>query len=215
MPVDALPTPPHSPSSRSAYDDSDDATKPASHLLDHIQSFYQQEQHWVHHTRAALELTVTKGVDAPALVSSSRSNTQYNGYKHGQSEPVDAASPASSCSSASSLSDNDTPMMSVSVKPDPDSPDSTLSSPSLSSSTIDVELNLRTRGARWARRKNQMRLKLDGISHHKRRPAKAPASEPGARLLEMFAELVDSRMESCQRMERLVREARQREYRLC
>ena len=43
--------------------------------------------------------------------------------------------------------------------------------------------------------------------HRRRRPAKAPASEPAAQLLEMFAELVDARMESCVRMERLVRES--------
>ena len=65
--------------------------------------------------------------------------------------------------------------------------------------------------SRWLRRKNRMRLHLSGIStnnpNRRRRPARAPPSEPAARLLEMFAELVDARMESCVRMERLVRES--------
>jgi hypothetical protein len=62
--------------------------------------------------------------------------------------------------------------------------------------------------SRWLRRKNQMRLHISGISTHKRRrPARAPPTEPAARLLEMFAELVDARMESCVRMEKLVRES--------
>ena len=63
--------------------------------------------------------------------------------------------------------------------------------------------------SRWMRRKNVMRLKIDGIAVHqrKRRPVRASHTEPGARLLEMFSELMDSRMESCQRVQRLVRNA--------
>ena len=65
-------------------------------------------------------------------------------------------------------------------------------------------------------------LKLSGISSSHggvpKRQARAPPSEPGARLLEMFAELVDSRMESCERISRLVQQShssrreREREY---
>ena len=65
----------------------------------------------------------------------------------------------------------------------------------------------RSQSSRWMRRKNNMRLKLDGIAQRKRRPSRAPPTEPGAQLLEMFSELMDARMESCQRVQRMVRSA--------
>ncbi|PSS37368.1 hypothetical protein PHLCEN_2v845 [Hermanssonia centrifuga] len=177
----ALPTPPHSPHTYSP-------AKGAVNLLDSLTSFYQQEQYWIHHTRAALELTVTKGIDAPALDLAS---------SEASSPPCDAASPASSCTSSSTPPPTS---LSVSIKPDPDAENV---------GTFNVHLTMDAdavaRNSRWIRRKNQMRLKLDGIAphHRRRRPARAPPSEPGARLLEMFAELVDARMESCQRISRL------------
>ncbi|KAF7790849.1 hypothetical protein EIP86_001806 [Pleurotus ostreatoroseus] len=202
-PVDALPTPPHSPRS---------PARPATHLIDHIHAFYQQEQSWVHQTRAALELAITKGIDGNALLLSSPSasppavNTRL---------ALDAPSPASSCTSAASPP----PAVSVavSVKPDPDA-DSDAGSNYGGGGTMELELALTTRASRWVRRKNQMRLRLDGISsHHARRPARprTPRAEPATRLLEMFAELVDARMESCQRISRLVEAAERKDYCLC
>lgn len=183
MSVDgALPTPPRSPRTS-------EHSRAVTNLLDHLQSFYQQEQHWVHHTRASLELAVTKGADAPALATATG--------------PIEAPSPASSCTSVDST-DSLSPTMSVRIKPDPDAEDQ-----------LDLELSLDARTSRWLRRKNQMRLKIDGISHHKRRPARASSTEPGAQLLEMFAELVEARMESCQRISRLVQRASERDDRYC
>lgn len=65
------------------------------------------------------------------------------------------------------------------------------------------------RKALWMRRKAGMKLKLENLApqHRRRRPHRAPPSEPGARLLELFSELVDARMESCQRISRLVRDS--------
>lgn len=74
------------------------------------------------------------------------------------------------------------------------------------------------RKALWMRRKqaNGLNLKLDGLSHsRRRRPHRAPPTEPGARLLEMFSELVDARMESCQRISRMVRDASRPAYCVC
>ncbi|TBU49586.1 hypothetical protein BD309DRAFT_851161 [Dichomitus squalens] len=168
-PDNALPTPPQSPTSP-------DGPHPAVSLLESLEAFYQQERYWVHHTRAALELAITKGIDAPP---SDHSNTPSPCASQG------LLSPASTTSSDTAVSV---------IKSEPDAPP-----PSLS----------RSDATRWMRRKNTMRLKLDGVSLHarKRRPVRAPPTEPGARLLEMFSELMDARMESCQRVQRLVRNA--------
>ncbi|CDO76261.1 hypothetical protein BN946_scf184470.g19 [Trametes cinnabarina] len=149
-------------------------------LLDSLEQFYQQERYWVHHARAALELALTKGIDAPPPLH-------------------DAPSPSSSTQSA------------LSPSPSTDSDATAVDSPAVKMES-DTTLPPRSRSAqatRWVRRKNMMRLKLDGISVHqrKRRPLRAPPTEPAARLLEMFSELVDARMESCQRVQRLVRDA--------
>lgn len=210
----ALPTPPHSPPSahppfflaaghqlvpHPAHIHQLHHAQPHPHhkhtatLLDSLTSFYQQEQYWVHHTRAALELAITKGIDAPD------------------------ASPASSCPVSPAASDASS-CEGVRIKAEPD--DTGLASPAASTSSLLASppppqhasalapSAHQQAASRWLRRKNQMRLHLSGISTTKRRrPARAPPTEPAARLLEMFAELVDARMESCQRMEKLVRES--------
>lgn len=130
----------------------------------------------MHHTRAALELALTKGIDAPDGSSSTTPSP---------SEYPPILSPASSTTSDATAVD--API----VKMEPDA-----FPPPLSRSST-----------RWTRRKNMMRLKLDGIAQRKRRPSRAPPTEPGAQLLEMFSELMDARMESCQRVQRMVRSA--------
>jgi len=168
-PSAALPTPPRSPREH-------EPSNSASNLLDSLQAFYQQERSWVHHTRASLELALTKGIDAPL-----------------------AAAAASSSSSVASSPDTDSISSGVSdivsVKSEPISPP-----------PIDAAAARKTL---WMRRKAGMKLKLDTLAsvHRRRRPSRAPPSEPGARLLEMFSELVDARMESCERISRLVRES--------
>ena len=174
-PDNVLPTPPQSPTTR-------EVARSAVNLLDSLESFYQQERYWVHHTRAALELTITKGIDAPSRPGlpspASSSSSSLEG----------ALSPASSTTSDATAVD--VPI--IKMEPEP-SPPSLLLPPS----------------TRWMRRKNMMRLKIDGISvdRRKRRPSRAPQTEPSARLLEMFSELMDARMESCQRVQRMVRNA--------
>ncbi|KAI0750826.1 hypothetical protein C8Q80DRAFT_1118803 [Daedaleopsis nitida] len=169
-PANVLPTPPHSPTSR-------EVAHPAITLLDSLESFYQQERYWVHHTRAALELAITKGIDAPPAPNAPSPSTSQG-----------TLSPASSTTSDGTAVD-----VSL-VKMEPDAAPLSLS---------------RSRPSHWGRRKNTMRLKLDGISvqQRKRRPLRAPPTEPGARILEMFSELMDARMESCQRVQRMVRNA--------
>ncbi|GJE84070.1 hypothetical protein PsYK624_001450 [Phanerochaete sordida] len=215
----SLPTPPHSPPSQhppfflganqqlvphqahQAHIHQLHHSQPHPHhkhtasLLDNLTSFYQQEQYWVHHTRAALELAITKGIDGP------------------DAQPLTGSSAASSALASPALSDVS---CDVRIKAEPE-PEHTLASPPSSASSLlaspagspgAVSHALQQHTSRWLRRKNQMRLHIAGISTQKRRrPARAPPTEPAARLLEMFAELVDARMESCQRMEKLVRES--------
>lgn len=195
----ALPTPPHSPT--------ETAMVPKAHvavsMLDHLRTFYQQEQYWVHHTRASLEMAIAKGIDGDALL--------YPPTSDDQSMPSPASSTSTLCDSP--------PQKTVMVKPDPDAENSHLY---LVSPTADEESA--ARASRWAHRKNKMRLRLDGINSHphrnsglkakKSRPLKAPPTEPGARLLEMFSELVDARMESCQRITRMVQDSASRQQQL-
>ncbi|CAL1700550.1 unnamed protein product [Somion occarium] len=169
-PSASLPTPPRSPGAV-------EAQHSAVNLLDNLTAFYQQERYWVHHTRAALELALAKGIDAPPV--------------------LELASPQDSSLSDTSSCDSDA--TNTSIKSEPDS----------------ASLIISDRPARkslWMRRKAGMKLQLDGIAptHRRRRPHRAPPSEPGTRLLEMFSELVDARMESCQRVSRLVRESSSR-----
>ncbi|KAH9943392.1 uncharacterized protein BXZ73DRAFT_40121 [Epithele typhae] len=170
-PDNALPTPPQSPTA--------DVSHSAITLLDSLQGFYQQERYWVHHTRAALELAITKGIDAPPHSPVAAPTTTASSLEG-------ALSPASS--TASDATAVDVPM----VKLESESAAAPLSPHSP-----------------WLRRKNIMRLKIDGISIHqrKRRPHRAPPTEPSTRILEMFSELMDARMESCRRVQRLVRNA--------
>jgi len=189
-PENSLPTPPHSPRAL-------EPAQSAVFLLDSLTAFYQQERYWIHHTRAALELALTKGADAHAITFTPPADES--------STSSSETSPASSLASLPSASPESTACSSPGepvVKTEPGSP------PPVS-----------TRHTRWMRRKNMMKLKLDGISSsahaRRRRPHRAPPSEPGARLLEMFSELVDARMESCQRVSRLLQQAGRADLCIC
>lgn len=185
-PESSLPTPPQSPRSV-------EATQSAIILLDSLTSFYQQERYWVHHTRAALELALSKGIDAPPTkLSMVASPSDVLSASLSMPTPLTISSPVDVST------DETTPPV---VKIEPTSPEDTLSAAH----------------TKWMRRKNILKLKLDGIASHskRRRPHRAPHTEPGAHLLEMFSELVDARMESCQRISRLVRDANQREFLMC
>ncbi|EKM59103.1 uncharacterized protein PHACADRAFT_249324 [Phanerochaete carnosa HHB-10118-sp] len=219
----ALPTPPHSPPSQHPpffalganhqlvphqshvhhlhHNQPHPHHKHTATLLDSLTSFYQQEQYWVHHTRAALELALAKGIDGPGV------------------QPLTGSSISNASSCDVSPAGSDVSCTSVRIKAEPESENAAamLASPALSTSSLLASPTLASAEAdaahqqaasRWLRRKNQMRLRLEGISTNKRRrPARAPPTEPAARLLEMFAELVDARMESCVRMEKLVRDS--------
>ncbi|KAI0693603.1 hypothetical protein BC835DRAFT_1415859 [Cytidiella melzeri] len=176
----ALPTPPHSPSEGTMVP----KAALAASMLDNLCSFYQQERYWVHHTRASLELALAKGIDGSALLCAAPSE-----------ELQGAPSPASS---TTTLCDGES-QNTINVKPDPDAESTSLL-------LMIPDESPEVRAPIWLRRKNKQRLRLEGINSHPHRntsskprhsrPLRAPSTEPGARLLEMFSELVDARMES-------------------
>lgn len=147
-------------------------------LLNSLVSFYQQESLWVHRTRAALELALTaKGRDSITAAATAK------------------ALSSSADSSASLTDDSDI----QSIKAEPTSPLPSVSGKSHSSS-------------RWMQRKQSFNLRLEGIGpqslHRRHRRMRRDASaETGTRLLELFGQLMEARMESCHRVNRLVREA--------
>lgn len=154
-------------------------------LLDNLTAFYQQERYWVHHTRAALELAISKGIDAPPTMA--------------LASPCD-----STMSDAPSSCESDASMPTIKSEPE--------------SSIVIPDSQSANRKSLWMRRKAGMKLKLENLApaHRRRRPHRAPTTEPGTRLLEMFSELVDARMESCQRVSRLLRETSNRpSYCIC
>ncbi|KAI0045317.1 hypothetical protein FA95DRAFT_1561268 [Auriscalpium vulgare] len=177
----ALPTPPFSPPQTLT----DVPPETSVVLINSLVSFYQQESLWVHRTRAALELALAA---APA-------------HPH---DPSSSHPPPASYASDGTLSLSDLSVADdQSIRPELGSP------PPQGKVHPD---------SRWLQRKKSFKLKIEGMPPHtlqrrrrSRRPAEpqAPpsASETGTRLLELFGQLMESRMESCHRVSRLVREA--------
>jgi hypothetical protein len=148
-------------------------------LLNSLVSFYQQESLWVHRTRAALELALTaKGRDSITAAATAK-----------------ALSSSSTDSSADLTEDSDA----QSIKAEPTTPPPSLGKVHPKS--------------RWMQRKQSFKLRLEGIGPHslnrrqRRRMQRDNTAEAGTRLLELFGQLMEARMESCHRVNRLVREA--------
>ncbi|KAH9062849.1 hypothetical protein EDB87DRAFT_1606240 [Lactarius vividus] len=146
-------------------------------LLNSLVSFYQQESLWVHRTRAALEL---------ALTAKGRDSI---------TAAATAKALSSSSDSTASLTD-DSDMQSIKAEPTTPPPSVGKTHPK----------------SRWMQRKQSFKLRLEGIGpqslHRRHRRMRRDASaEAGTRLLELFGQLMEARMESCHRVNRLVREA--------
>jgi hypothetical protein len=148
-------------------------------LLNSLVSFYQQESLWVHRTRAALELALTaKGRDSITAAATAK-----------------ALSSSSSTDSSASLTD-DSDAQSIKAEP---------TTPPPSVGKVHPK-------SRWMQRKQSFKLRLEGIGPHslnrrQRRMRRDASAEAGTRLLELFGQLMEARMESCHRVNRLVREA--------
>ena len=149
-------------------------------LLNSLVSFYQQESLWVHRTRAALELALTaKGRDSITAAATAKA----------------ISSSSSSTDSLGSLTE-DSDMQSIKAEP----------------TTPPPSLGKVHPKSRWLQRKQSFKLRLEGIGPHslhrrQRRMRRDASAEAGTRLLELFGQLMEARMESCHRVNRLVRES--------
>ena len=146
-------------------------------LLNNLTAFYQQERYWTHHTRAALESAIASTVKGSITLSTDVDDVDSNLSSSPQSTP------SALLSTAGFSDDSDYP----SVKAEPLSP---------KMKTMDLQQRRRNR------KKNNLRLKLGGIAPP---ILKQHGTRPSQRILEMFAELVESRMESCERVTNMVK----------
>ena len=146
-------------------------------LLNSLVSFYQQESLWVHRTRAALELALTA-----------------NGR-----DSITAAATAKALSSSDDSSaglTEDSELQSIKAEP----------------TTPPPPTGKAHAKSRWLQRKQCFKRRLEGLGPHslhrrQRRMQRDASAEAGTRLLELFGQLMEARMESCHRVNRLVREA--------
>ena len=144
-------------------------------LLNNLTAFYQQERYWTHHTRAALESALASTVKGTITLSTDVDDITSN---------LTSNLTSSTLSSTTGFPD-DSDYGSVKAEP---------LTPSLK--TMDLQQRRRNR------KKNNLRLKLGGIAPP---ILKQQGTRPSQRILEMFAELVESRMESCERVTNMVK----------
>ena len=149
-------------------------------LLGNLTAFYQQKRYWTHHTRAALESAISSAVKGTITLSTDVDNV--NSTLSYSPRPV-----ACTLSSTTGLSD-DSDYPSIKVKP-------------LSPKMKSMDLQQRRR----SRKKNNLQLKLSDIAPP---ILKQQGTRPSQRILEMFAELVESRVESCERVTGMVQRYR-------
>jgi hypothetical protein len=146
-------------------------------FLNHLTAFYQQERYWTHHTRAALESALASTVKGTITLSADTDDVDSNLT----SSPQSTHSTLSSTAGFSDDSDY------APVKAEPLTP---------KIKSMDLQQRRRTR------KKNNLRLKLGGIAPP---ILKQQGTRHSQRILEMFAELVESRMESCERVTNMVK----------
>ena len=172
----SLPTPPDSPQ-RSLH--LPRRIDPTTSLLDSLVAFYHQERMWVYRTRASLELvleTVPSGSIDSAMSSAESDLPKQEEGGEEEREGLEERS----FSHAVDIQELDT------VKAEPTSPSG-------------------VRTTLWTRRKKGFKLKLEGISTRGRRRQANPGLEapptPGVQMLEQFSNMLQARMESCERGE--------------
>jgi len=145
-------------------------------LLNNLTAFYQQERYWTHHTRAALESAISSTVKGTITLSADSEDADSN-------LSCSPRSPPAALSSTPGFPDDSV----YPVKAEPLTPNI---------KTMDLQQRRRTR------KKTNLRLRLGGIAPP---ILKQQGSRPSQRILEMFAELVESRMESCERVTNMVK----------
>ena len=145
-------------------------------LLGNLTAFYQQERYRTHHTRAALESAISSTVKGTTTLSTDVDDV----------ESTLSSSPRSmacTLSSTAGLSD-DSDYPSIKVEP-------------LNPKMKSMDLQQRRRN----RKNNNLRLKLSNIASP---ILKQQGTRHSQRILGMFAELLESRAESCERVTKMV-----------
>lgn len=75
--------------------------------------------------------------------------------------------------------------------------------------TLRAKYAARAPSSRWLKRKQSFKLRLGPFSNQltTRPPPRSTGPDPSAQLLELFGDLLESRMESCLRVTRLIRDS--------
>ncbi|KAJ8523419.1 hypothetical protein ONZ45_g131 [Pleurotus djamor] len=181
----AIPTPPFSPTADAIVPQPPETPlRSTANLLESLVSFYQQERMWVYRTRAELEEALQNTQPSDCSTVSQLDNSTIHTL------------PSPSLSTIASTLENGVPADTILVKAESSSDISRPSSP-IPSNT------------RWNRRKRAFKLRLDNLAPKPRRtPAPPrPSDEPSVRILEMYESMMSARMESCQRINRMIRNA--------
>lgn len=165
------------------------------HMLDSLVEFYHQECMWVYRTRAALDLAcelqqplAIANVQSELSTSTSTSTPSTELQLHLPRLPAPEEEP-------------DPPEDDVRVKDEPSSPPPLHMVPA----------------STWQRRKSNFKLDLSGVSTHRKVKHHAVGGTVARRdgeggdargeILALFERMMESRMESCERVNRLVRRA--------
>lgn len=159
-------------------------------LLKTLISFYQEEQYWVHRTRSTLKTSVTSSIDTHDLFLASPASDTSPDISHPATPMSVPSRPPTSLSS--------------SFRHDSVGPGDGTTTPLPLDVGITMDGDNSAQASSWVRRQNRMRLKLDGGPKQKRRRISHATAQPSAHILEMFSDLMDARMESCQRVARMV-----------
>ncbi|TFK43411.1 hypothetical protein BDQ12DRAFT_674932 [Crucibulum laeve] len=177
----SIPTPPFSPQHpQGPSEQIEDPLKSTISLLDSLVAFYQHERMWVYRTRATLENAFA---DPPLQ----QNITHNQPHAYPLSSPT-ASSLPSSASDFSGFERDEGSSATPEQQPTP-----------------------------WMRRKKGFKLRLDGLAPRNRRVISTHPvdqhqpvqenSQPREHILELFEKMMESRMESCQRVNKLVRNA--------
>ncbi|KAH7887633.1 hypothetical protein F5I97DRAFT_1777941, partial [Phlebopus sp. FC_14] len=175
-----LPTPPSSPPTIGLH-----PVESTISLLESLVAFYHQERMWVYRTRAQLEMGLMQRVELADTNGSGPGQSGSEGGADGQGDTSNR-----SMSKSPSTENGDTPSPSPPTK--------------------------------WLKRKKAFGLRLEGlpttrgvvpsVARESHAPSASPviasgARDPSVQILEMFESMMQARMESCERVTRMVRGA--------
>lgn len=149
-------------------------------LLDSLVAFYQHERMWVYRTRAVLE----EAFEQPSAITSSNPDADIP-----NEDSLPSPSESSSSSPPSPVTVSDVDKLGGPKSPRAGQPPS-----------------------RWMRRKRGFKLKLEGIAKPRRLASKPLGrnqhdQDAKEHILQLFEKMMEDRMESCQRVTKLVRNA--------